>query len=89
MSWRDINRRVERAAERMPAPAADVPFDPDVFTGDEIATMEAVAGRYPSDALRRGGGHSALSGADIETLAGIAARIKTRRDGQEAPSETA
>ena len=88
-SWDHIYRRIERAAERLPTPATALPFDMNVFTADEIRTMEAVASRYPAGTFGRGGGIADLSDDDLEALAGIAERVKARRDGLEAPIESA
>ena len=87
--WDTLYRRIERAAERLPAPATALPFDMNVFTAAEVAMMTAIAGHYPAGTFGRGGDLSILSEDDLEALAGIAARVKARRDGQEAPIETA
>ena len=82
MNWDTISRRLERAAERVPTPAADAPFDPSIFTAAEIATMTAVAERYPAGVRAPDGSLAPLSDDDLAGLASIAARIKaSRRDG--------
>ena len=83
MNWDSINRRLERATQRVPTPATDPPFDPDVFTDDEVQTMEAVARRYPAGTFGRGGGLSALSDDDLADLTAIAERLERRRGGGE------
>lgn len=88
MSWRDIYRRVERAAERMPTPAAEPTFDPDIFTADECARFADIRERYPTctfgpDDL------SMIADDDLAFLAEMAERVKRWQDGQEAPIETA
>jgi len=83
MNWDAISRRLERAAERVPTTAPDARLDLAVFTADEVETMKEIAGRYPSDALRRGGGLSAFTDDDIDALAVIAERVRAVRDGGE------
>jgi len=76
--------RLRRLEAAMPAPATDARLDLDVFTPGEIRTMEAVAARHPAGAFGRGGGLADLSDDDVAALAAIAARVKTRREEQEA-----
>jgi len=87
VNWDTISRRLERAAERVPAPATDARLDLDVFSADEIRTMEAIAARYPAGTVGRGGGLSALSDDDLADLTHIAERVRASRE--EAPIETA
>ena len=79
-SWNDFSRRLARASERVPAPATDAPFDPDLFTPGEIKVMTAIAERSPS--FGRGTGIADLSDDDLEALAGIAERVKASREEQ-------
>jgi len=88
MSWRDIYRRVERAAERLPAPATDPPFDPSIYTADECARFAEIGARYP-DCGFTPGDLWMVSDDDLGFLAEVAERVKRWQDEQEALIETA
>ena len=83
MSWRDIYRRVERAAERMPTPAADPTFDPDIFTADECARFADIRERSP-DCGFTPRDLWMVSDDDLGFLAETAERVKAWREEREA-----
>jgi len=82
MSWRDISRRVERAAERMPTPATDPTFDPDIFTAAECARFADIRERYPSCTFTPRDLWM-VSDDDLAFLAETAERVKRWREEQE------
>ena len=82
MNWNDVHRRLERAADRLPTPAAAPVFGPSTFSAAEIETMTAIGSTYPADAFRREDGLALFSDADLDALIEISESLERRRDAE-------
>jgi len=84
MNWDTINRRVARAAERAPTPAAArASVDVSIYTPAECARFSVIRGRYP-DCTFTPGDLWMVSDDDLDFLTETAERVKALREEQEA-----